>query len=358
MRSRKGLWIGASITLAFVSLAGAADVRAQDMSATALALFEEGRHLMDAGKLDEACPKFAASLKLVPKTSTELNLADCYERSGKIASAWARFQEAAGMATREGQTDRARLARSRAAALEPRLPKMTIQITGGASNVVVKRDGESLDPAVLGTAVPVDPGKHTIQAETPGKPPYTTTVDVAEKASVTVTIPALVDSTPAVSPVPAPAPAPAPAATTPPPSEPPPASAPPPAAPADDTSSSPSSSSASPGSGQRTLGLVIGGVGIAGLATGGIFALLANSAKSDYQQHCGSNIGAPATACDPQGISGHQDASTKATVSTIAFAVGGAALAAGVLLFFTAPHGDSAPQVGIGPGGIVVRGGF
>ena len=48
------------------------------------------------------------------------------------------------------------------------------------------------------------------------------------------------------------------------------------------------------GSSARTVGLVVGGIGVAALATGAVFGLLANGAKNDYQSHCGANIGAPA----------------------------------------------------------------
>jgi hypothetical protein len=41
--------------------------------------------------------------------------------------------------------------------------------------------------------------------------------------------------------------------------------------------------------------------------------------------------------CDPTGIARHDDASTDAAVSTVAFAVGLVALAAGAALWFVAP---------------------
>lgn len=317
-----------------------------DPSAAALSLFEQGRQLVAEGKLDQACPKFVASEELVPKVSTLLNLADCYERSGKLASAWARFSEAAALANREGQGSREGLARDRAAALAPRLAKLTVAAGTPVPGTIVKRDGVAVDPAAFGSGVPVDAGTHLVEASAPGFKPWSTSVRVADGASVTVTVPRLEaqaatgePATPSAEPAPAP-----PAANR---GEGPPATT---SETADESSPSP------PGAKQRTIGLVVGGAGVAALAAGGVFFALAASAKSAYEQDCGSHIGAPAGFCNAQGVSGQSDASTKATVSTVLVIGGALAAAGGAILFFTAPR--DAAQLGIGPGAVVVRGSF
>ena len=100
-----------------------AQTSAQDR-ATAEALFQEAKKLKAAEEYDAACPKFAASQKLDPALGTLLNLADCHEQQGLTASAWAEFLEAATLARRAGQAERAKVAKERATALEGRLTRL------------------------------------------------------------------------------------------------------------------------------------------------------------------------------------------------------------------------------------------
>jgi hypothetical protein len=109
---------------------------------------------------------------------------------------------------------------------------------------------------------------------------------------------------------------------------------------------------------QRTLGLVVGSVGLASLAAGAIFGGLSMAAHGSYEKNCGTNIGAPAGLCNSQGVSGESDAATKGTLSTVFFIAGGVATVAGAALFFTSPKGPASSQVGVGPGSLVVKGQF
>jgi hypothetical protein len=208
-------------------------------------------------------------------------------------------------------------------------------------DVQVSIDGTAVAQTLDGRAFEVEPGSHVFTFVDPRGVSATQTAMILEGTkNQTVRVTLGSPQTPAPIP-PSPAPPPAQAPDVSPPQQPP--------------ESPPASTGGSPLPG---IGLIVGGAGIAALATGGVFALLANSAKSGYEQHCGSAIGAPAAFCDPQGISGHQDASNKAALSTAFVIGGGVALAAGAVLFLTAPHGPTVPQVGLGPGGVVVRGGF
>lgn len=69
--------------------------------------------LLQEEKAREACPKFAESQKLDPGTGTLLNLANCYEVAGQLASAWASYVEAENSAKRDHRPDRFEFAQMR-----------------------------------------------------------------------------------------------------------------------------------------------------------------------------------------------------------------------------------------------------
>ncbi len=94
----------------------------------AKALFEAGRALTKANNFAEACPKLLESQQLDPSLVTEFFLADCYEHTGQIATAWIYYDEVANLALAAGQTSRGTFARDRADALKPRVPQLTIEV--------------------------------------------------------------------------------------------------------------------------------------------------------------------------------------------------------------------------------------
>jgi hypothetical protein len=318
------------------------------------ALFEDGRKLVAAGKYSDACPKFADSQRLDPSPATLLNLASCYEKLGRTATAWATFREAAGAANAVGRADYTAAAERHAASLEPRLARLTVTVAHPVDGMQITRDGEVVAHAEWGVAIPIDPGSHQITVSAPGYQTWASTISVAQDgAQATVAVPELqkLPSEPAPAPTtappPAPAPAPAPAAA------PAPAPAPPPAPGADDGSA---------GRGQRILGLVVGGIGVVGLGVGTVFAIVAKNKYDDSLPDCEV---ANHDLCNATGVGVRNDARSAGDVATISLGVGAAALIAGGVLWFTAPGGTSAHPSGaasivIAPtlGGAMVRGAF
>lgn len=167
-----------------------------DDPAGAQALHDEAKALMKDGKWSAACPKLEESQRLSPAVGTRFKLADCLEHTGRTASAWANFLGVAATAKEKGQKDRETEARTRAAALEPKLSRLAI-VVPDASRVAgldVKRDGESVGAAQWGTPLPVDPGVHEVLASAPGKRAYKAQLEIAGDASTAkVLIPALED---------------------------------------------------------------------------------------------------------------------------------------------------------------------
>jgi tetratricopeptide (TPR) repeat protein len=302
----------------FATTSALAQVRTEDRVA-AESLFTEGRQLLLAGDYERACPKLEASRRLEPALGTWLNLADCYEKLGRFASAWAEFKSAAAAAQKAGDALRKETALGRAAALEPRLSRLRLVVAD--ESITVLQNGAAVSPAVFGSAIPVDPGTHRIEAEAPNKAPWSQSVEVrGEGALVEVTIPALADAPPG----------------------------PPPSA----ESSEPPAMTDRSGSSQRTWAWVVGGAGVASLAVGTVFGALAASSWSKAEDSCAD----PPFECTRPGL--EDDARMQATIATVGFIVGAAALGTSVVLFVTADDGPEATGLAIGPGHVSWRGSF
>src|SRR5882672_1040058 len=127
MRHGVRCWMATLFVLGIGLFAGQAGAQGETRTA-AESLFVEAKKLMDAGRFAEACPKFADSQRIDPGVGTLLNLALCYERQGKVASAWSTYRAAAAGARTAGQAERESMARQRASALEPRLSRLTVAI--------------------------------------------------------------------------------------------------------------------------------------------------------------------------------------------------------------------------------------
>jgi hypothetical protein len=314
-----------------LSWSSSASAQADVDRASAEALFNEGRRLMAEGAVAQACPKLEASQRLDPGVGTLLNLADCYAKLGRTASAWAAFREAGSMARAAGSAEREAVARERATALEAKLSYLTI-VQWKGQNVRVTRNGVAIDPAMLDTAMPVDPGEHVIVAAAEGKREWSTKVVVAPDGQrASVTIPILPDDLAGGGGDPE-------GATS--------------------VALNPTSEDAPGGSTQRWLAVGAGAVGVIGLVTGVVFGLKASS-QNDEAKACNAE-----PSCGEAGTLSH-DAGTSADIATIAFVIGGVGIAGGLVLWLTAPDDDVAgPEdvagrslgIGLGLQGISVHG--
>lgn len=157
----------AALALALVLLAGVAHAQPRDV-AKADALFKEGRALMKNGDYETACPKLEESYRLDPAAGTGINLGDCFERRGKVASALLAYQ--AARALLQPGDPRIGPVEKEIAALEKRTPRLTINLAPGApEGTTVKRDGREVEASRLGVPVAVNPGKYKIVVTAPGR---------------------------------------------------------------------------------------------------------------------------------------------------------------------------------------------
>ena len=153
-------------------------------------LFDEARALYERGSYAAACEKWKASDDLDPKGGTVLNLAMCREKEGRVASAWSAYAEARNRSAREGRRDRVEFAEARIKALEPALPRVRV-VVNGSRDTRVTLDDAPLPSAAWSTAIPVDPGRHTVRATAPGFVPFTAQVSAAGARTEEVVVPSL-----------------------------------------------------------------------------------------------------------------------------------------------------------------------
>lgn len=321
--------------LALVAVPSLAHAQSED-TALAQTLFDEGLKLMDEGKFAVACPKLAESQRLDPGGGTLINLALCREREGKLASAWAAYNDALSTSIRDGRKERENAAREHLALITPKLAKLTISVSNASTpGLEVRFDNAPVRQAAWGVATPADVGKHEISASAPGKVPWKTSVEiVSDGQSRSIEVPALADA--AVKP--------------------------------DDTTATtntttinnpPATEPVQPGSKDNTAAWIVGGVGVAGVVVGAITGIVVLSKKSSSDAACPNR-----PACTTQaGVDDMKSAQTMAWVSDISFGVGIVGLAVSTVLFLTAkPKAASSPSTatilptfGLGTAGVQGR---
>ncbi len=302
--------IAASV-IAFAVLVTSRSQAQSDAVARAQALFEQAVVESRAADYASACPKFAASQALDPKTSTLLNLGSCYELQGRIASSWAAFKEAAVLARKHGRADWAERASVGVARLEPKLVRLTVHVPDPMRDLQLRvdLDGTSLDRAEWELAMPVDPGTHRIDWSAPGFKARSEAVTVAS-SNLTFTLHDL-------EPLPEPSASLAPSA--------------------------PAASVAAPRAfwtTGRVVGVSAGAVGAGAMIAGTIFALAADAKYEEAVELCGGADGTPRVCAPAKGdraIDAREAAGTRADVATALFIAGGALAAGGVALFVLTP---------------------
>jgi hypothetical protein len=318
---RLGIALGLTIALGLSTGVARGQPARPDVSgadhALAQSLFDRGRELMEKGDFPSACPLLAESQRIDPAGGTLTNLAVCHEQAGKLATAYAEFNEALSQAIREGRKDRQKIAEERIAAIAPRLSKIAIDV-GAAEDVPgleVRLDGTPVGRAAWGTLTAADGGSHKIDASAPGRKTWTLTLQLpTASAEQRVRVPVLVSES--ASPV--------------------------------GTPHTPSTGS----NAQLYWGVASTVVGGTAVAVGVVTAVVAWAQSVDLGIECNAELQCP------KRLEGQVDSyHAFATVSTITLIGGAVLVAAGITLMTTAkpPHPKSAsrPSLRLAPTGVV-----
>ncbi len=274
-------------------------------------LFREATKLEDSGNYEAACPRLEQSNATNPAIGTQFNLADCYEHLGKLGHALRLFRSVQAIAKAAGKQQREMSARERADALEPRVPRLHIEVAPGADppGLDIRADGVTLPPEAWSGGLPLDTGAHTVSAAAPGRIGWSTSFEASRAGNLRVVVPRLAEIVTQERPVVAPAPH---------------------------------------AGGVPTVALVTGIVGLVGLGVGAIAGGVSLADHNGAVQSC------PSHQCTSKSSAGQwNDAVTWGNVSTVAFVVGGVGIAGASVFWLTAP-GSSVPTTA----GLAVHGGF
>jgi hypothetical protein len=261
-------------------------------------LFREGREAATRGDIKTACARFDESVRLARAPGPLMNLADCEEQKGRLASAAKLWQEA--IQRLDASDDRLSFAKSRLDSLDLRLPRITVRTRPEVSDAQVEIDGVEVD---AGAPQPVDPGDHKIVVRA-GERSGSADAKVAEGDRKQIIVPLAQGS----------------AGVTPPPADP-------------------------PSGAMRTAGFIAGGVGLAGLAVFGVTAGLIAGHRGAVSEACNE-----AKQCTPEGLDAVGSARSLLPVNAVGFVVGVVGLVAGVTLILLSPS-PSKPALALRVGG-------
>ena len=333
MRARpllRAMPIAAFAVAGLLAPPAAAQSRKEDI-ARADALFREAQVLVSKGNYVEGCAKYAESQQLDPANGTLLNLALCHEKEGRYATAQREFQKLLANVSRGKTADdreRARTAMERLRSLEKKVPRVVFDVSALPKDATVTLDAEPLKDA---QQVVIDPGRHLVEVTAPKKKPNKRTITVKDGPQI-IALESLEDDAP-----PPEQPAPAPAAAAP--------------------EATPRYEATIYWTTGRVVGVVLLAAGVAAVGVGTYFGIDTFQKRDARDPHCNGKV------CDAEGIALHDDATTSATVSTVAFGLGAAAILGGIYAFATASSrlitvGGRPVRLGVGPGGASITGRF
>jgi hypothetical protein len=295
----------------------------------------EGNKLFKAGKFDQALRVFQEAYEIVADPEARLMIARTQQSMGDLPKAHAEYQAAiadaqAAVQHHDKYRETLQAAQNELKELEGVVAWLTIKLRHAPEGTRVTIEGEPIDPSKLSEPVLLPPGLVNVVATTPDgrEASRQLTLNAGQRANVDLAF-ARDDSEPLAEE----------GVET-----------------EREEEAAPASSS---GGGTRTAAFIAGGVGIAGLATFGIFGAMSNSKFSELEDAC------PDDRCDQSREGDIDDGKTFQTVANVGLAVGIIGLGTSAALFIFGGSGgaeqksDSAKlDLGVGPTSITLRGRF
>lgn len=329
---RSNARISIAILASFLSFV-AAPALAQGSKQEAVARYKQGRSLIEKKQYEEALGELTVSYEMLESPNTLLLMAHAHRELGREVKAAQLYEDVIEHARARVDQGEDRFEKTAADAkewldkLETKLGKITISVRGAIEGTTVTIDGAPVDATRTGEdslrvdgiwwtagsvrveAFPPEGTSRSVEVEIPKGGPAAVTLDLGDAARQ---------------------------------KEP---------APIDDTASVDMRDMQ--GKSIPTSSWITGGIGVAGLATFAVFGSMAKSKSADLD------------ACSPRCPESERDVADAGkrdqTIANVGLAVGGVGLAAAAsfYLFQSSPNTDDGTvDVGMTPGGILVRGSF
>lgn len=228
--------------------------------AAARELFEEGLKLEDKGQWSEALERFrkVAAVKMTPQV--RFHIALCLENTGKLVDALVEFQRAQSDAAADPAASVvASNAGKHVTDLKERIPRVIVKVPSGIDGISVAIDGSPVSAGLVGTPIPLDPGAHKIVVQAPERTTFTKDVELVERGkamTIEASLPPASEKHEVEDP---------------------------------DKDDKPTPEAPTTSGGAGPLPWIIGGLGVAALAGGGVMHLMARGTISDIRDKCGGN---------------------------------------------------------------------
>lgn len=167
-RHRAILCFSLVLSIWLVTTAGHAQAPDESSLAAARQLGRDGVALYEQGDFGAASEKLERAYAVVKVQTLGLWSGNALEKLGKLVEASQRYREVALLELKAGAPAVLRSAQAEAKsaydALSPRIPQLTIEIAGAtATDVSVTVDGKPVPSALVGAALPVNPGMRQIE---------------------------------------------------------------------------------------------------------------------------------------------------------------------------------------------------
>src|SRR5271165_6796984 len=164
-------WVGLALVLTGALTAATSNAAPSDEVRLARALFVQAEADEDGERWGEALEKLQAVARVKLTAGVRYHIALCEEHLGHLVRALGDYREAEDQARLENAQDVLRIVGNQVAALEPRVPRLTVRVAPAVSEVALKLDGEPIGNAAIGAPMQVDPGVHYVVATAPDRPP-------------------------------------------------------------------------------------------------------------------------------------------------------------------------------------------